>query len=378
MTDPMVVPTPPSPTVSAPRFIMTLATVLVAILVLLGVDAGLARVDKKETRSVAVIEYQVGTRLMAMGRVRDGIDHLRTAASLDRDKPAYTAALAEAVLAEGRPLDAEQLLIPLLEREQRDGAANLAMARVLAKQGRIEEAKSYYHTAIFGLWPEDAERNRTASRFELIDFLAATGAKHELLSELLPIQDAYPDDTLMRKRIAQLFVVAGSPTKAGEIFRDVLRHNSNDTSAYIGLANAAMAQGNYPDARGYYQSAQKLAPDDTAIRSRIKLADSATAIDPTQRGLPLPEQLQRSRNLVQMTIASARKCLNAEAPQVAAALDSVSRSLMVQSSAIPRNQAIEENLSLAGAMWRMRGGRCATRAPNVDEALALVQDKIAQ
>ena len=121
MTDPMVVPTPPSPTVSAPRFIMTLATVLVAILVLLGVDAGLARVDKKETRSVAVIEYQVGTRLMAMGRVRDGIDHLRTAASLDRDKPAYTAALAEAVLAEGRPLDAEQLLIPLLEREQRDG-----------------------------------------------------------------------------------------------------------------------------------------------------------------------------------------------------------------------------------------------------------------
>lgn len=378
MTDPTVVQTPPSPTVSAPKFIMTLATVLVAILVLLAVDAALARVDKKETRSVAVVEYQVGVRLMDLGRLRDAIDHLRTAASLDRDKPAYTAALAEAVLADGRPLDAEQLLVPLLEREQTDGAANLAMARVLAKQGRIEEAKSYYHRAIYGLWPEDAERNRTASRFELIDFLAANGAKHEMLSELLPIQDAYQDDTLMRKRIAQLFVVAGNPARAGEIFRDVLRHNSNDTSAYIGLANAAMAIGNYPDARSYYQAAQKLAPDDTAIKSRIALADSATAIDPTQRGLPLPEQFQRSRNLVQMTIASARKCLGSDAPQVAAALDSVSRSLMVQSSAIPRNQAIEENLSLAGAMWRMRGGRCAARAPSVDEALALVQDKIAQ
>ena len=53
--------------------------------------------------------------------------------------------------------------------------------------------------------------------------------------------------------------------------------------------------------------------------------------------------------------------LDKEAPQVAAALDSVARSLVAPSAATSRRQAIEENLSLAGALWRMRGGRCAAR-----------------
>jgi tetratricopeptide (TPR) repeat protein len=378
VSDPTQEPTGPPPTASTSEFIATFAGILAAIALLLLFDAGMANIDQKATSSRATNEYQVGESLNSQGKIREAADHFRTAASLDRDKPVYTVALAQAILKEGRATDAEQLLVPSLERNATDGGTNLAMARVLAKEGRVEEAKSYYHRAVYGLWPAEAHRNRVEARFELVDLLAQTGEKQDLLAELLPMQEESPSDTVMRKRIARLFVVAGSPARASDIFRDVLRHNPRDADAYVGLADAALALGNYPTAKADLAAAAHLAPDDTAIQSRMKLADSVIAIDPTQRGLGLDEQVRRSRNLVQMTIASARKCLGADAPQVAAALDSVTRSLVAPSGSIPRNQAIDENLSLAGALWRMRAERCAARAPQDDQVLALVQDRIGQ
>jgi tetratricopeptide (TPR) repeat protein len=378
VSDPTNEPASPPPAASTTEFIATFAAALIAIVLLLGFDTGIAKVDRMATRSNAVREYQTGESLNAQGKIRDAIDHFRTASTLDRDRSSYTVALAQAVLKQNRPEDAEQLLQPVLERNATDGGANLAMARVLTKENRLEEAKSYYHRAIYGLWPSEAERNRAAARFELIDLLARTGAKQELLSELLPIQDEAPKDTALRKRIAHLFVLAGSPSRASDMFRDVLRLNPRDADGYVGLAEAALAMGNYPTARADLQTAARLAPEDTSIQSRIKLADTVIAMDPTQRGLGLDEQYRRSRDLVQMTIASTRKCLGAAAPQVAAALDSVTRSLVAPSGGISRSQAIDENLSLAGALWRMRRERCATPAPREEEALTLVQERIAQ
>ena len=376
MADPTRQEETPQPTASTSEFLITLALTLGAILVLIVADTALARVDRDATRATAAEEYRVGENLIEHKRLHDAIEHLRTATTLDRERPVYTVALAQAVLAEGRSADAEQMLIPLLERDATDGGANLAMARVLANEGRVDEAKSYYHRAIYGIWPGDAARGRAIARFELIDLLAQTGAKQELLSELLPIQDESPEDTLVRKRVANLFVIAGSPAKASDIYRDVLRKNPKDADAYVGLGRAALAMGNYPVARNDFLAAQRIAPDDSAIARTIKLADSVIAIDPTQRGLGLDEQVRRSRQLVQMTIKSAHKCLDVEAPPVAAALDSVARSLVAPSGAVTRSQAIDENISLAGALWRMREGKCTARPE--DEALALVQDRIAQ
>ncbi len=376
MTDPIVQEPPPLPTASASEFVLTLALTLVAILVLIVADTALAKADREATRATAADEYRVGVNLITHKRLPDAIEHLRTAATLDRERPVYTVALAQAVLAQGRSLDAEQMLIPLLERDATDGGANLAMARVLTNQARVEEAKSYYHRAIYGIWPGDAARSRAIARFELIDLLAQTGAKQELLSELLPIEDESPEDTLVRKKVANYFVLAGAPARASDIYRELLRKNPHDADAYVGLGRAALAMGNYPVARNDFLAAQKIAPEDSSITRTIKLADSVIAIDPTQRGLGLDEQVRRSRQLVQMTIKSAHRCLDVEAPPVGAALDSVARGLATPAGVVSRSQAIDENISLAGALWRMREGRCTARPD--DEALALVQDRIAQ
>jgi tetratricopeptide (TPR) repeat protein len=366
---------PPPPTASVAEFVATLAAVLGAIVALLLVDSALARVDTRARQAYATREFATGQQLLANKQTAEGIEHLRTAATLDASNAAYTTALAEANLAAEKPRLAEQILTPLLASSAKDGAANLAMARALAKEGRTEEAKSYYRTAIIGVWPPGSDRMRTTARFELIDYLAQTNAKQELLAELLPLQDDSSNDVVARKQIAERFISAGSPERAVTIFRNILQKNSRDASAYVGLADAALALGNFTSARTNLLAAQRLDSTDEVIAARLKQVDSVITLDPTQRGLSLDQQYRRSRNLIQMTLTSVRACLGAEAPQVAAALDSAGQSLIARPQE-GQGQSIEQTLALAQQLWGLRRTRCAPqREPT---PLSLVQDKIAQ
>ena len=370
-----VIPAPPTPAASISEFIATFAVILATVVGLVLFDTALARIDSRERKVSAAREFAAGEQIVAQGKSKEAIEHLRTASTLDGENTRYATALADAVLADGRPNDAELLLVPLLERNATDGAANLTMARVLFKQGKIEQAKAYYHRAIYGLWPRGAEDNRTAARFELIDLLASTDARQELLAELLPIQDDSTNSLAQRKRIAHLFVVAGSPSRAVTIFRDVLRHDAKDADAYIGLAEAALSLGDFATAKADLVAAQKLSPQDSSsIQARISVTDSVIALDPTQRGLSLAEQYRRSRNLVQLTLASVRKCLGTQAPDVAAALGSAGASLVASAAAASQSQSIDQTLLLAEQLWALRRGRCA--AERQEGALALVQNKI--
>lgn len=375
MKTPIVQPAPP-PAASVSEFIATFALILAAIVGLLLFDTALARVDISARKSNAAREFAAGEQLLQQGKIEQAIDHLRTSSTLDGENSAYGVALAEAILADGRPGDAEQLLLPLLERNSTDGAANLAMARVLTKEGRADEAKPYYHRAIDGSWPRGADKERTAARFELIDLLARTNARQELLSELLPIQDDSTNDATQRKRIARLFVMAGAPSRAVAIFREILRRDSRDVDAYVGLAEAALSLGDFATARTDLLAAQKLTPEDsTSLQPRMILVDSVIKLDPTQVGLSLGEQVRRSKNLVQMTLASVRSCLAAQAPQVAIALDSAT-ALLVSGRAAGQAQSIEQNLSLVEQLWGLRRSRCA---PDREEgALSLVHSRIAR
>ena len=378
MADPVQQPPGPPPTASTSEFLLTFTVILVTILLALAFDTALARIDKSANSASALAEYKRGQALFAARHTEEAIDHFRAAATLDRDRSIYTVGLAQAILAEGRAAVADQLLRPVLDRDPKDGPANLQLARVLVSEGKADEAKSYYRLAIIGNWQgTDAERNRTAARSELIDLLAQSGDKEDLLSELLPLQDQAQSDSARRK-VAHLFVVAGSPERASDMYRAILRQNPRDAEAFVGLADATLATGNFNSARDHLEAAQKIAPDDTLINNRMALTDTLIAMDPGQRGLAIDEQLRRSRVLVQKTISSARKCLDVSSPEVAAALDSVTRGLVASAANVPRAQAIEENLSIAGTIWRMRGTRCASQNQPGEEALRLIQEKIAQ
>jgi len=373
MKTPLVQPAAPTPAASVSEFIATFAVVLAAIVGLLLFDTALARVDISGRKAYAAREFAAGQHLMTLRHMDQAIEHLRAATTLDGENSDYGVALAQATLADGRPAAAEQMLLPLLERDETDGATNLAMARVLSAEGRTDAAKSNYHRAIYGRWPAGAEKNRTDARFELIDLLARTNARQELLAELLPIQDDSTNDGAQRKRVAHLFVVAGQPSRAVVIYREILRRDSRDADAYVGLAEAALSLGDFATARADLLAAQKLSPaDSVSLQSRMILTDSVIALDPTQPGLSITEQARRSRNLLQMTVSSARRCLAAQAPQVAAALDSATA--LVSSAGAAAAASIVQNLSLAEQLWGLRRSRC--EAEREDGALALVHNRI--
>lgn len=375
MKTPLFQPAAPLPTATVSDFITTFAVILAAIVGLILFDTALAKVDAVERKTYAAREFAAGERSLTDGKIEEAIEHLRTASTLDGESTAYGVALGQAILADGRPREAQQLLLPLLERDERNGSANLAMARVMAKEGKLKEAKSYYHSSIYGVWPT-GENGRTAARFELIDLLARANEREELLAELLPIQDDSTNDLAQRKRIAHLFVVAGSPARAVVIFREILRRDSKDADAFVGLAEAALSLGDFATARTDLLAAQKLMPEDsTTLKSLMALTDSVISLDPTQNGLSLPEQVRRSRNLAQMTLTSVRKCLRMQAPQVAAALDSATL-LLASGAAVGQAQSVEQNLSLAEQMWGLQRSRCAPDRAN--GALALIHGRIAQ
>jgi tetratricopeptide (TPR) repeat protein len=358
------------------EFIATLAIVLAAIVGLVLFDAALVRVDVSARKTYAAREFDIGKQLVGQGKTEAGLEHIRTATMLDNDNPTYGIALAQTTLADGRPDEAAQMLTPLLERNDTAGPTNLAIARVLANEGRITEAKSYYHRAIYGVWAKGTEKNRTTARFELIDLLARENATQELLAELLPIQDDSTNDAAQRKRIAHFFVVAGSPARAVTIFRDLLRRDPRDPESYVGLAEAALSIGDFGTARTDLLAAQKLMPDDSSsLKPRLALTDSVISMDPTQSGLALPEQVRRAKNLLQLTLTSVRKCLGVQAPQVAVALDSATL-LLVSGRAAEGAQSVEQNLSLAEQLWGLRRSRCAKEGN--DGALALIHNRISQ
>ncbi|HTB11311.1 MAG TPA: tetratricopeptide repeat protein [Bryobacteraceae bacterium] len=348
-------------TVSSRSVLGTLALVFLAIIALSGVDTFLARTERSENRAEA-------ERLAAAGDFKGAI-------AIERENPHYWLALGEAQLAAGQLTDAEATLAELLRRDSTSGPANLTLARVLVKEGRIAEAVSAYHRAVYGHWDRDAEKNRVNVRFELVKLLAQQGSKEELLAELLPMLDVAPDDLEMRERLGHLFLVAGSAARAGEIFGDILRKHPQDANAYAGLGEAEFARGNYQTAKSDFQIASDLKPSDRAIRARLRLSTEVLALDPMRRGLGPEEQYRRSLKMLGLA-AAAVGC--STSPLAIDAQEEAHKAMKERVAPARVSSAIEKNLNLAEELWKIRGQECKKPPAGEEEALRLVLARIAQ
>jgi tetratricopeptide (TPR) repeat protein len=221
----------------------------------------------------------------------------------------------------------------------------------------------------------------------LVDLLARQNSKEDLLAELLPLQEEAPHDPDQQKdtqkRIGRLFLAAGSPARAAEVFRDVLQRSGDDPQARVGLAEAEFAQGNYRAAESDYLAAARLKPDDDADRKRAKVSRQVLELDPMQRGIGPAERYRRSAKLLEMALEAAARC-GGSAPQPSQ--DQASQELTASAkkalnrhvSPSAQNDAFEDNLDMAEKLWQWRNKECAQPAPEADEPLALVLVKIAQ
>ncbi len=364
---------------NASIFLATLVAIVVLIGVLLSFDLFLARIDRQESSAHAASEYAAGGALLHSGHASDAVDHFSAAVAIDRSNVNYALALAEGMLQQGRTTEAEATLRTLLDRAGNDGAVNLTMAHAMIREGRMGEAKAYFHRAVFGRWGADSVSDRNQARFELIDFLAQHGTQRELLAELLPFEDAPADSVALRRRLGNLFISAGSPARAADMFREVLRRVPNDADAYAGMGEAAFALGNFRTARADFAEAARARPGDTHIEARMALADTVLALDPTARGVASNDRLTRSRALLARTLSAVTACGGPATAAADSARVLVAPSLAPAASLrAPRDNsdaAAEAMMSLTIELWSARPAACAATAR---DALRLVVSRIAQ
>ena len=352
--------------------------VFLAMAALFAADMFLAKTEKAESLVEAARLFEQGRGLMQRGQNAEAIERIKDAISIERGNRDYLRTLALAQFAAGKTADAESTLTELLQSDSTDGLANLIMARVLVKEGRFAEALSYFHRAIYGHWNEDATENRLRVRFELIDLLAQRNSKKELLAELLPVQDDAPRDLKTQAWMGRLFLLAGSPARAADIFRGILHDAPGNADAYDGLGEAEFARGNYRAAQRDFQAALRLAPNDQSPRRRLDVCNELLMLDPTIRGLRPAERFGRSLKLVELTVNEARQCIGPNpSPELQGLLDTAATALKAHVSAAHESEASESNLDLAEQLWQARKKECKS-PPGVDSPLALVLARLAQ
>jgi tetratricopeptide (TPR) repeat protein len=259
------------------------------LILTLGAVTGFAAVSHLVTRYTAN-QLARGRKLYAQGLADSqagdydkAIAAFRAALTCDPTNSQYQLSLARALRDSNDPhrLDeAESYLIALWERSPQDAAINLALARVAAHRGSIEDAVRYYHNAMYGVWNSDPDANRNRARIELIQFLLSKGARAQADSELIALAASLPADPAAHLQAAQLFMQAQDYVGALHQYEEVLHLAPNNAAALAGAGEAAYRAGNYTIAARYLRAAVNANPGDANSRQLLASTDLVLRSNP--------------------------------------------------------------------------------------------------
>jgi tetratricopeptide (TPR) repeat protein len=227
--------------------------------------------------------YAQGVEDASAGRYDAAIDAFRAALTCDPANSQYQLSLARALRDSNDPRrldEAESYLIALWQRAPQDAAVNLALARVAAHRGSIEDATRYYHNAMYGVWSSDPDGNRTKARIELIQFLLKKNASDKAAPELMALATALPPAPAAHLQAAQLFAQAHD--YAGELpqYEEVLRLDPKNSAALAGAGQAAYRSGDYATAHRYLQEAVNTNGQDADSRELLETTDLVLSNNP--------------------------------------------------------------------------------------------------
>ncbi len=358
----------------------TLALVFLAMAGLFLITSFTAGWYRRTQLSRAEEFYVRGTQLAGENKPREALEAYQNALAIARNNPQYRLAVALELMKGGRLDEAAIYFHELLRADPASAVPNLMLARISASKGQIERAVDYYHRAIFGYWPQNSEQKRLTTQWELVELLQKSGARKQVLAELLQLEQL-PNDMEGRKRIARMLLTYGAPGQAAETYRDILRQNNQDAQAWAGLGEAELKQGRYLDAQAAFRRAARRSPGDESIRRRLDLADAIVGLDPTLRKLSPSERFKRSRTLLSMTLAALDECLAARggpAPQPERQLvDDARKAVKAWVRRPAYADAVESNITLAERLWALRTEICGS-ANAGNDALARVLARLSQ
>jgi tetratricopeptide (TPR) repeat protein len=223
------------------------------------------------------------------------IEDLRAALDYDPSNFGYQLALARLLRDTGNIQEAESYLISLWERDPQNGLVNVALARLYVRQHSIEKAIQYYHNAIYGVWPSDAESQRLAIQQELVQFLIEEKTYAQAQAELISWSSALPVDSNLHLIVADLFKATHDYDHALAEYQKFLRRERNNPEALAGAGEAVFLLGRYRTAQNYFQDAIRAGNQDVHNKKLLETSTTILNIDPFGRRISTQERNQRVR-----------------------------------------------------------------------------------
>jgi tetratricopeptide (TPR) repeat protein len=275
--------------------VMVASLVVVAVLAFLGVNRLVNRFREQE-KALARHLYESGVQAQGAGQAERALSDFRAALSYARDNPDYELSLARALRDTGRTAESETYLINLWERSPQDGAVNLALGRLFAREQLFDKTIQYYHNAIYGFWPGDPGTKRRNAQFELVAYLLQHKAYPQAQAELITLTSALPDDPGLRLRVAQSFAQAQDYEHALSQFDEVLRTDHDNEVALYGAGQAAVQLGRYRTAQGYLERAVRADSKNAEASQLLKTAALVLQADPYGSRISDVERDQRVRS----------------------------------------------------------------------------------
>jgi tetratricopeptide (TPR) repeat protein len=243
--------------------------------------------------------YAQGLAEQNAGDLNAAVDDFRAALTGDPSNSQYQLALGRALRDTGDPRrleEAKSYLQDLWQRTPEDGTINLALARVAARQGSIDDAFRYYHNAMYGVWHSDAEANRRKARLELIEFLLQKNRRVEAQPELMALAAGLPPDASLHLQAAGLFEQDQDYGDAFSQYEQVLQRDRGNAQAMAGAGRAAFHLGKYRTAEKYLRLAVNAHPEDSSSRTLLESASLILETDPFVRRISDAERNRRIKD----------------------------------------------------------------------------------
>lgn len=340
------------------------------------VTRAVAANNRDMSRRDAAEWYSRGNRALVQGRVEEAIDSFRRAMVRDRENKTYALSLARALASHHDNAAARSLLLTLRDATPEDAEINLELARLAARDGDVDAARRFYHSAFYAAWPGDLADARRSVRLELIRFLLMEHDAARALPELLAAASELPDQPAAHVATGQLFAQAGDDNHALEQFQRALLLAPDDATVLANAGQAAFRVGQFAKARDYLRRA----PPSPEVTATLALVEQVLADDPLAPRLGAGERTRR----LMSNLEYARQRLDAcGAASPSSAQGAASQSALVDEAAnfatdtrTSRKAAIDQDSLEAGVdlvdrIASYNATHCAPLMPR-DQALLLI------
>ncbi|HKV28777.1 MAG TPA: tetratricopeptide repeat protein [Candidatus Acidoferrales bacterium] len=257
--------------------------------------------------------FETGEQQLKTGNAAAALADFHTALVYSPDDTRIQFQLAQALAVEGRNGEARAYLLELQAHAPSDAPINLALARISAGAGSVANALRYYHGAIYGVWPQEAEANRLSARLELSRFLISRGNTSIANAELIALASEIPEHNgaSLHTQTGELFLRAGNASRALSEFRDALTVTHPPADALRGAGLAAYQLGEFQQAERYLDRAHRLRTDDAEVSLALNISRLVMSADPYAFGLSESERRERARRDFEQAFTRLQSCAKA-------------------------------------------------------------------